>query len=178
MTYMVFMVLKFTNMSHEINETIEEATRITQVGIKARLTFSIAQEIIASRSVSKDITSGGESFFDKYKSDSYKYLNNLLILEKSELISHSHEELETKVNQIIFQNFCLYYLKPFEGLQCDQQLLNVGLETVTTFILEKSTELLSQFRNSNQDKLASISLINGETFSQLELFSELSYKAY
>lgn len=85
-------------MSQGINETIEEANKITKVGTRARLTFSIAQEIIASRAESKDVTSGGGSFFDEYKSSAYEYLNDMVVKEKSGSESHSHEELEIKVN--------------------------------------------------------------------------------
>lgn len=40
--YISFMILKFINMSKEINETIEEGIKITQAGTRSRLTFSIA----------------------------------------------------------------------------------------------------------------------------------------
>lgn len=176
--YISFMILKFINMSKEINETIEEGIKITQAGTRSRLTFSIAQEIIASRSESQFIQPNGESLFDQYKSNASQYLNSIINQEKSESISHYHEKLEAIIHQILFENYCLYYLQSIEEFECNEELLNVGLETVTIYILEKSAELLNTFRSSEMNKQDAISLINGEKFNQLGIYSNFSNKAY
>lgn len=54
----------------------------------------------------------------------------------------------------------------------------MGLETITIYILQKSTELLNAFRSSSMSKSSAISLINGEIFTQVELYSDLSYLGY
>ena len=67
----------------------------------------------------------------------------------------------------MFTNYCENYLGPELGYECDQELLNVGLETVSIHILQKSKNILEDFLDGAMDKDSSIATVNGEDFKQL-----------
>lgn len=87
--------------------------------------------------------------------------------------------MDPTVSKIFFENYCKNFLEGTGKYECNEELLNTGLETVSIHILENSRKLRSQFEAyTTLDKSTTIDLINGSIFTQLEYLIRAASLAY
>lgn len=62
-----------------------------------------------------------------------------------------YSDYKEEFDKMFFLNICKFYLSPQLGFQCEDELLNSGLETVGIYILENTRKNLNFFLQRKEE---------------------------
>jgi hypothetical protein len=122
---------------------------------------------LGSRVDTKLIDTNGVNLFEAYINDAYQSIEQINKERYQKTSSGISGEYNNEVELLMFDNYCTNYLMPELGYECDQELLNVGLETTSIHILERSRKILEEFLAGAMNKEDSVAIVNGEEYKQL-----------
>ena len=167
LVYISIMIIVLVTTNSAINNAVQDITAILEARIHTQYVYTLLQDQIASNQIDKRKLKDGTLLFESYITKTYQNLKYISTRKSVVTGSISEKILNVHIFDLYNRNVCKYYLQEFKQYNCDFELLNTGLETLSIQIVEKSKALLSKFELTLKDKLAARDLINSEEYKTI-----------